>query len=91
MSAPRLTLHIDRVVLRGIDPLDQRAFTSGLEQSLARLLRDPELRTQLAQQKRPARVTPVLRLGRTPLQPGLAGARALGAHVAQGIARAVRP
>lgn len=90
MSAPRLKLTIDRVVLRGIDPLDQRAFAAGLEQELAKLLRSPEVRTELAQQKKPTRVTPVLRLGRTPLQPGQIGARALGSSVAQGIARAVR-
>ena len=90
MSAPRVKLTIERVVLRGIDPLDQRAFASGLEQELVKLLRDPAVRSQLTQQKNTPRVTPVLRLGRTPLLRGQVGARALGSSVAQGIARAVR-
>jgi hypothetical protein len=80
-----VTLHIDRLVLRGIDPLDQHALTSELKAELARMMADPSVRADMTQSRR----TPVLRLGRMAMQPGLTGARALGGGVAKAIGASV--
>ena len=78
MSEGRVTLHIDHLVLRGIDPLDQHALVDGLKAELARVLADPATRAGMQPRR-----TPVMRLGRMAMQPGQAGARvrhgALGA------------
>jgi len=86
MSDRKVTLNIDRLVLRGIDPLDQRALTDALQTELGRVLREPSVRDSLS-----SRRTPVLRLGRMPMQPGLAGARQLGTQVARGIGKGIKP
>jgi hypothetical protein len=86
MSEPRVTLNIDRLVLRGIDPLDQHALVDGLKTEMARVLADPAHRASLDQSRR----TPVLRLGRMPLQPGLAGARSFGGRLGRAIVASPR-
>jgi len=82
-----VTLHIDRLVLRGIDPMDKHALADGLKTELARVLGDPATRAALGQSRR----TPVLRLGRMAMQPGMAGARALGGGMAKAIGKGMRP
>jgi hypothetical protein len=78
-----MSVHIDRVVLRGIDPLDQRAFSNALQAELARVLAQPQTRAAIARSS----ATPVLRLGRMTMRPGQAGARALGNGVARAIGK----
>jgi len=87
MSPARVTLNIDRLVLRGVDPADKHALADGLRTELARVLADPAMRAALAKSRR----TPVLRLGRMAMQPGMAGARALGGGVARAIGKGMRP
>lgn len=87
MSDGRVNLHIDRLVLRGIDPMDKHALADGLKMELARVLADPATRAALSQSRR----TPVLRLGRMAMQPGMAGARTLGGSVAKAIGKGMRP
>jgi hypothetical protein len=82
-----VNLHIDRLVLRGIDPMDKHALADGLKTELARMLGDPATRAALMQSRR----TPVLRLGRMAMQPGMAGARALGGGVAKAIGKGMKP
>jgi hypothetical protein len=82
----RIQAHIDRLVLNGIDPADQKALTAGLKAELTRVFADKDLRAALTG----SRWTPTLRLGRLETQPGAAGARALGAGVAQAIGRGIR-
>ena len=82
-----VTLHIDRLVLRGIDPMDKHAMADGLKTELARVLGDPATRAALGQSRR----TPVLRLGGMAMQPGMAGARALGGGMAKAIGKGMRP
>jgi hypothetical protein len=78
---------IDRLVLSGLDPAARQAFVTGLKTELARTLADPAQRADWANSRR----TPVLRLGRVALDPGVGGARKLGGHVAKGIARGIKP
>jgi hypothetical protein len=86
MSAPRTTVTIDRLVLRGVDPRNAQAMTESLKKELARVLAAPTGREHLPQAKN----SPVMRLGRIPLQPGRAGARRFGASVARAIAKGVK-
>jgi hypothetical protein len=87
MSDRRLSIHIDRLVLRGIDPLDKQALASGLKAELARVLGEPAARASLEQSRR----IPVLKLGRMAMQPGQAGARQFGGGVARAIGKGMKP
>jgi hypothetical protein len=78
-----VAVRIDRLVLNGIAPADQRAFVAGLKTELARALA-PQAAQALAAQR-----TPRMSLGRMPLEPGQAGARRLGAGVAKAIGKGV--
>jgi hypothetical protein len=83
----KIHVTIDRLVLSGLDSAARHAFVTGLKTELTRTLADPATRADWANSRR----TPVLRLGRVALDPGLGGARKLGAHVAKSIARGIRP
>jgi hypothetical protein len=82
-----IKVNIDRLVLKGIDPADRHALTRGLRTELARILADPATRAGLSQSRR----TPVLRLGRVALDPGMAGARKLGNGIARAIGKGLNP
>jgi hypothetical protein len=43
----RVTLHIDRLVLRGFRPEDQHGIAEGLQQELGRMLADPQVARRL--------------------------------------------
>jgi hypothetical protein len=79
----RILLAIDRVVLKGFEPADRKALVEGLESELSRLLADPATRRQWARSHR----TPVLRLGRMPLEPGPAATRKFGSSMARAIGK----
>jgi hypothetical protein len=85
MKPPRLNVTIDRVVLRGIDRHDAVAVTASLKAELARALAGPAVQSASLHPQ----VTPVLRLGRLPLDAGRAGGRRFGATVARAIAKGV--
>jgi len=78
----KIHVTIDRLVLSGLDPPARHAFITGLKTELTRTLADPSHRSDWTNSSR----TPVLRLGRVALDPGVGGARKLGGHVAKGIA-----
>ena len=78
----KIHVTIDRLVLSGLDPAARHAFVTGLKTELTRALADPTQRADWANSSR----TPVLRLGRVALDPGIGGARKLGSHVAKSIA-----
>ena len=63
-------VHIDRLVLRGIDPSDRHALASELKTELARVLADPATQGAMTKSRR----TPVLRLGKMPMEQGIGGA-----------------
>ena len=83
------TIHvtIDRLVLRGLDAAARHAFVTGLKTELTRGLADPAQHADLANSHQ----TPVLRLGRVSLDPGVGGSRKLGGQVAKGIIRGIKP
>jgi hypothetical protein len=83
----RIHVTIDRLVLSGLDTAARHAFVTGLKTELTRVLADPAQRADWANSRR----TPVLRLGRVALDPGIGGARKLGGHVARSIARSSKP
>jgi hypothetical protein len=83
----RIRLTIDHLVLKGIEPAERTALVEALQLELSRVLADRSLRAEWA---RPHR-TPVLKLGRMPLEPGLAGGRKFGGSVARLIGRGLKP
>ena len=82
-----IEVNIDRVVLRGIEPSDRKAMIEGLEAELSRILAAPLSDGRKIQSLR----TPVLKLGRMPLERGAAGGRKFGSGLARAIARGVKP
>jgi hypothetical protein len=83
----KIYVTLDRLVLSGLDPAACHAFVTGLKVELTRALADPDQRADWANSSR----TPVLRLGRVALDPGVGGARKLGGHVAKSITRGIKP
>jgi hypothetical protein len=83
----RIHLNIDKLVLSGLDPAARQAFVTSLKGELEGILAEPVSRAAWARAHR----TPVVRLGRMNLEPGTTGAGKLGAQVARGIGRRLRP
>jgi len=83
----KIHVTIDRLVLSGLDAAASRAFVTGLKTELTQALADTAQRVRWTNSGR----TPVLRIGRVPLEPGIGGARKLGGLVAKSIARSGKP
>ena len=83
----RIRVHIDRLVLNGVEPLEGRTLAEALQSQLSRELSDRAERGKWARSHR----TPLLKLGRMPLEAGSAGARKLGAGLARGIGKGLKP
>ena len=83
----RIRLSIDQLVLRGFEPGDRNALVQGLQAELSRVLADPATRAGWARPQR----TPVLRLGRMPLETGPAALRKFGGGLARAIGKAMKP
>ena len=79
-------VHIDRVVLRGIDPADRHALVAGLKTELAQVLADPVIQGGMTKSRR----TPVMRLGKMPMEQGIGGARKLGGGIARAIGKGIK-
>jgi hypothetical protein len=86
VGVSRIHVTIDRLVLAGMEPAARAAFVRGLKAQLAAQLADPAARTQWARPQ----ATPVLRLGRVAMEPGLSGAQKLGGQVAHGIGKGLK-
>ena len=82
-----IEVRIDRLVLRGIDPSDRKALVEGLQAELSRILAD----SRSGEQRMQTRHTPLLKLGRMPLEPGPSGSRKFGGGLARAIGRGVKP
>jgi hypothetical protein len=83
----RIRVDIDRLVLNGFEPREGKALASALEAQLQPVLADPAARSQWARSHR----TPVLKLGRMPLEVGSAGAARFGKQVANAVGRGLKP
>lgn len=81
----RVVLHIDRLVLRGVDPADARLVASALRAELGQLLRTDAGAALMANGN-----MAVLRAGRITMAPGADG-QALGRAVAARIAGPAAP
>ncbi len=77
IAPARITLNIDRLVLRGIAPGDRPHLIAGLRRELAQILANPETRASWAKSQR----APVLRLGQISFTPGPTGSRKFGANL----------
>jgi hypothetical protein len=87
MGMSGIRVNIDRLVLSGVEPRDRKALVDGLRTELARLLADPADRAAWARNHR----TPVLKLGRMPMEPGPAGGRRFGTQLAGAVAKGLKP
>jgi len=83
----RVRVTIDQVVLRGLEPAERTALVEGLRSELSRVLGDPAARAEWAKSHR----TPVLKLGRMPFEPGVAGGRKFGGGLARAIGKGLKP
>lgn len=83
----RITLTIDRLVLNGIDSGDQKALVDSLHAELSQVLSNPAGRKEWARSHR----TPVLKLGRMPLEAGASGGRKFGKQMAHAVGRGLKP
>ncbi|MGH9619967.1 MAG: hypothetical protein ACRD45_09710 [Bryobacteraceae bacterium] len=83
----RIRVQIDRLVLHGFGHLEGKALTEALQSQLSQGLADATSRSDWARSHR----TPVLKLGRMPLQAGTAGVSSFGKQVARAVVRGLKP
>jgi hypothetical protein len=83
----RIRLNIERLVLNGFEPREGKALANALEAQLQHVLGNPATRSDWAGSHR----TPVLKLGRMPLQAGTSGASRFGKQVANAVGRGLKP
>ncbi len=82
----RIQLNIDRLVLRGFEPLEGKALSEALQSQLSKVLVNRSARGKWAR----SHWTPVLKLGRMSLETGPVGARKFGKQVAGAIGRGLK-
>ena len=87
MGMSRIRVTIDRIVLSGMQPAERTSLVEALRSELSRVLADPATRADWARSHR----TPVLKLGRMPVEPGPAGGRKLGGGMARAIGKGLKP
>ena len=87
MGVSRIHLTIDRLVLKELNTADSKALTETLRAQLSQMLSDGKTRAEWARSHR----TPVLKLGRMPLEAGSAGARNLGKQIARAVGKGLKP
>jgi hypothetical protein len=83
----RMRLNIDRLVLRGFEQLDGKALAEALQSQLSDVLCDRATRSDWARSHR----TPLLKLGRMPLETGTVGARKFGKQLARAVGKRLKP
>lgn len=83
MNAPRVILHIDRLVLRGVAPEQRDALVRALRQELGRRLAEPAYREALSSRH-------VVKVATAPLAVRGPSGEALGRQSARLIARGIR-
>jgi hypothetical protein len=83
----RIHLKIDRLVLNGLQPGQDKVLVEALRTQLTQILSDKNTRAAWARSHR----TPVLKLGRVPIGAGNAGAKKFGMQIARSIGRGLKP
>jgi hypothetical protein len=83
----RIRLNIDRLVLNGFQPLQAKALSEALQSQLSEVLSDCATRAEWTRSHR----TPLLKLGKIPLETGTAGARTFGRQIARALGRGLKP
>lgn len=83
MNAPRVILHIDRLVLRGVAPEQRDALVGALHEELGRRLADPAYREALSSRH-------VARVGQAPLTVRGSSGEGIGRQSARLIAKGIR-
>ena len=86
MGVSRIHLHIDRLVLNGLQSGQDKALVESLRAELSQILSNRETRNEWAKSRR----TPVLKLGRMQVAGGPSGAKKFGAQIARGIGRGIK-
>ena len=86
MNRPRATIHIDRIVLRGMEPQQARAVVEGLRAELADVFSSAAFRGRL----RPGRSAEVIRVGSLPLGAGRSGGKRFGVALARAVRKGMR-
>lgn len=82
-----IRVNIDRLVLRGVEPLQGKTLAAALQSHLYEVLGDRSTSTEWARSHR----TPVLKLGRIPLEAGSIEANKFGKQVAQAVGKGLKP
>jgi hypothetical protein len=82
----RISVTIDRLILRGFERADSKAVAEGIRSELSRILTDPASRPTWVRSER----TPILRLRTMGVEDGIASRRRFGAGVARAIAKGVK-
>jgi hypothetical protein len=83
----RIRVHIDQLVLNGFEQSEGKALAEALQSQLSRGLAEDTSRNDWARSHR----TPVLKLGRMPLQAGTTGAASFGNRMAKAMAKGLKP
>ena len=83
----KIRLNIDRLVLNGFEPQEGKVLSEALQSQLSQVLADRATRAEWARSHR----TPVMKLGRMPLEAGSTGARKLGGQVARAVGKGLKP
>jgi hypothetical protein len=83
----RIRLNIDLLVLNGFEPREGKALAKALEVHLQHVLANRATRGEWAHPHR----TPVIKLGKVPLEVGSAGAARFGKQVANAVGRGLKP
>jgi len=82
----RIKVTIDHLILNGMEPDSAKALAAALKTQLSQNLSDRTARSGLSRSHR----TPVLKLGRVPLDSGTVDGTKLGKQVARAVARGLR-
>lgn len=83
MGMRRIHIYIDSLVFRGIESGDHKGITAGLQRELSQVLGN-------SAGYRSHR-TPVMKLGRMPLEPGASGGHKFGGTMARAIGKGLKP
>jgi hypothetical protein len=87
VGVSRIHLTIDRLVLNGLERGQEKALVESFRTELSKILADRRTRSEWAHSHR----TPVLKLGRVPMESGAAGGGKLGVRMAGAIGRGLKP